>query len=145
MNTEKLADILYSNYCAYVGGKAFNGDPLPDWAAFSADPNKELQANAWRKVADDAIRYTKEFEVRAYREAKLDEFTDQELLLALMTRECGPQRAPINIRFYVPHVIKGVAIDKDHTAAIVMPNEDFEILKQTVADINLINSNRTTN
>lgn len=124
MNTEELAELLYNNYCAYVGGKAFNGDPLPDWATFSADPNKQLQAEAWRKLAHDAA---------TYRNAKLAEFTDQELLLELFTRNNGPQPAPTNIKFYIPHLIKDIAIDKDHTATVLMPDEDFEVLKQAVS------------
>jgi hypothetical protein len=49
---EKLAKKLYARYCREVGGKAFNGDPLPDWDAFSKDPAKQKQADAWRSVAD---------------------------------------------------------------------------------------------
>lgn len=45
------ADLLYSVYCEAVGGVAFNGDPLPGWADFAADPNKQKQADAWRSVA----------------------------------------------------------------------------------------------
>jgi hypothetical protein len=48
---EKIAEILYTEYCAKVGGKAFNGDPLPDWAAFSSDPNKQKQSFGWLAVA----------------------------------------------------------------------------------------------
>jgi hypothetical protein len=50
-----LADKLYTAYCTAVGGKAFNGDPLPKWAEFSADPNKRMQYEGWLVVANDAI------------------------------------------------------------------------------------------
>lgn len=53
MNTEKLAGILYETYCRKVGGKAFNGDPLPDWNTFRGDPAKTKQSDAW--VATAAI------------------------------------------------------------------------------------------
>lgn len=49
--TEQLAGALYQRYCAAVGGKAFNGDPLPDWAEFRSDSNKALQSNAWLAAA----------------------------------------------------------------------------------------------
>lgn len=38
-------------YCAAVGGKAFNGDPLPSWTEFSADPAKATQAGGWIAAA----------------------------------------------------------------------------------------------
>lgn len=46
-----IAQRLYEVYCQSVGGKAFNGDALPTWEVFSADPGKQLQADAWRSVA----------------------------------------------------------------------------------------------
>lgn len=54
MTTESLANILYDKYCEAVGGKAFNGDPLPPWTAFSTDPAKAKQSNGWRVVAATA-------------------------------------------------------------------------------------------
>lgn len=50
-----LAAFLYETYCAEVGGKAFNGDPLPSWEEFSADPAKQKQADAWRKVSEQVM------------------------------------------------------------------------------------------
>lgn len=50
---EKLKSIsgkLYTAYCIAVGGKAFNGDPLPDWETFRADPTKKKQSDAWLAV-----------------------------------------------------------------------------------------------
>lgn len=52
---DKLAEKLYENYCREVGGKAFNGDPLPNWKDFSSDPNKQKQSNAWVSVAVGAV------------------------------------------------------------------------------------------
>jgi hypothetical protein len=54
-NIETHADLLYSVYCEAVGGVAFNGDPLPAWADFAADPNKQKQADAWRSVAKQSL------------------------------------------------------------------------------------------
>lgn len=45
---------LYECYCVAVDGKAFNGDTLPIWSVFRADPTKTKQADAWQKVADYA-------------------------------------------------------------------------------------------
>lgn len=50
----ELVQQLYETYCAAVGGKAFNGDPLPSWHDFKADPKKQVQVAAWRAVADKA-------------------------------------------------------------------------------------------
>ena len=47
----KLAEELYEIYCASVGGKAFNGDPLPKWDDFRNDPKKQKQSDAWIDVA----------------------------------------------------------------------------------------------
>ncbi len=52
---ETLAGQLYTAYCAAVGGVAFNGDPLPDWATFAADLAKKKQADAWRIVAHSVL------------------------------------------------------------------------------------------
>lgn len=52
---EDLAGRLYTVYCRAVGGKAFNGDTLPDWKVFSVDLKKLAQSNAWRAVAREAI------------------------------------------------------------------------------------------
>lgn len=51
MNDEEIAAEMYELYCAKVGGKAFNGDPLPDWKTFRADPAKARQSEAWICVA----------------------------------------------------------------------------------------------
>jgi len=48
---EKTAGSLYEEYCKEVGGKAFNGDPLPNWATFRADQSKQKQSDAWVAVA----------------------------------------------------------------------------------------------
>lgn len=56
---EYLAGKLYETYCAAVGGIAFNGDPLPDWKAFRADPAKQKQSDAWVKVAESALETIK--------------------------------------------------------------------------------------
>ncbi len=53
---EALAGELYEIYCAEVGGKAWNGDPLPSWKEFRADPIKTLQSDAWVMVADKAVQ-----------------------------------------------------------------------------------------
>lgn len=54
-----LAGNLYETYCRSVGGKAFNGDPLPTWPEFRADAQKVKQANAWINVALDAMQLLK--------------------------------------------------------------------------------------
>ena len=50
-NTEEFAGKLYDRYCEAVGGLAFNGDPLPKWEVFRADPSKQKQSDAWVEVA----------------------------------------------------------------------------------------------
>lgn len=57
-----LAKILYDKYCAGVGGKAFNGDPLPPSAEFFADPNKIKQSEAWVATAKEAINWVNSIE-----------------------------------------------------------------------------------
>jgi hypothetical protein len=58
MSSNELAEKLYTKYCQAVGGKAFNGDPLPSWPEFVEDPAKAKQANAWIIVAEEANRLT---------------------------------------------------------------------------------------
>lgn len=45
----------YDAYCVAVGGKAFNGDPLPTWEDFATDPAKEKQAEGWRDATRAAL------------------------------------------------------------------------------------------
>lgn len=56
-NCEELARLMYDNYCGAVGGKAFNGDPLPKSDEFFTDASKTKQANAWRSAAAAAITW----------------------------------------------------------------------------------------
>jgi len=53
---EHLAGRLYEAYCRSVGGQAFNGDPLPTWAAFRADGTKKKQSDAWVAVAEEVLK-----------------------------------------------------------------------------------------
>lgn len=52
---ESRANALYTAYCASVGNKAFNGDPLPSWTEFRADTAKKLQSDAWMNVAEVSL------------------------------------------------------------------------------------------
>jgi len=55
-HVEHLASELYDDYCQAVGGKAFNGYPLPKWPEFRADESKQKQSDAWMTVARTALR-----------------------------------------------------------------------------------------
>lgn len=50
-DTEKIARAMYDAYCSAVGGKAWNGQPLPKSDEFFIDPNKKTQADGWRASA----------------------------------------------------------------------------------------------
>jgi hypothetical protein len=51
---DDLAALAYETYCKAVGGKAFNGDPLPSWTVLKelavADPKKENICVAWKRA-----------------------------------------------------------------------------------------------
>ena len=53
----ELAEILYEANKKAVGGKAYNGDPLPTWAEFYADPNKKRQIGGWMAASEAALGY----------------------------------------------------------------------------------------
>lgn len=55
MDPIDLARKLYDEYNERVGGVAYNGDVLPTWGDFRADPNKQKQSDAWVCVAIRAI------------------------------------------------------------------------------------------
>lgn len=55
MNIEVIAEEIYTAYCDGVGGKAFNGTPLPSWKEFAADPDKQKQAEGWRCSARKSV------------------------------------------------------------------------------------------
>lgn len=46
---------MYAKYTDAVGGKAWNGDNLPMWAEFRADPAKQKQSDAWVKTAEHVL------------------------------------------------------------------------------------------
>jgi len=51
----KLAGVMYTAYCAAVGGVAYDGKPLPSWQEFSVDPVKKKQSDGWVAVAKAMI------------------------------------------------------------------------------------------
>lgn len=55
-----LAMAMYDTYCESVGGKAFNGDPLPNSSEFFNDPTKQKQAKGWLDAAKAAAEYAGE-------------------------------------------------------------------------------------
>lgn len=56
IDAEKIARDMYDAYCSAVGGKAYNGQPLPQSDEFFADPHKQPQADAWRAAARVALK-----------------------------------------------------------------------------------------
>ena len=54
---DRVAAHFYAVYCDSVGGKAWNGDSLPDWAALNADPAKARIIEAWKAVARAALGF----------------------------------------------------------------------------------------
>jgi len=52
INSYIVAELLYTTYCKSVGGKAFNGEPLPDWEDFYKNNSK--QSKAWIDAAEAA-------------------------------------------------------------------------------------------
>jgi hypothetical protein len=50
-----IAGYLYEEYCKSVGGKAHDGQPLPNWATFILDVGKSTQAKGWLDVAQRAV------------------------------------------------------------------------------------------
>lgn len=54
MKEKELAIKLYDVYTAAVGGKSWNGQPLPSGAEFFADPTKATQQAGWLAVAKAA-------------------------------------------------------------------------------------------
>lgn len=57
-NKEQFACKLYDVYCEAVGGKAWDGRPLPTSEEFFYDATKVKQADAWRAVAEFALTGT---------------------------------------------------------------------------------------
>lgn len=54
-DAEYIAEEMYEAYCAEVGGVAFNGDPLPAWREFRADPAKRKQSDGWIAAAERVL------------------------------------------------------------------------------------------
>jgi hypothetical protein len=47
---DEVGQIAWDTYSKAVGGKAFNGDPLPTWAVMCADEKKQNLVAAWKKA-----------------------------------------------------------------------------------------------
>lgn len=52
---EMIAMAMYDEYCASVGGKSYDGKPLPTAKEFFADESKKKQARGWFAAASKAI------------------------------------------------------------------------------------------
>lgn len=52
-----LGKTAWEAYAAAVGGKAFNGDPLPTWEAMGLDNKKAHLVSAWIKAAEAVEAY----------------------------------------------------------------------------------------
>lgn len=52
---EQVAMAMYDEYCAAVGGKAYDGRPLPTAAEFFEDETKQKQAKGWFAAASKAL------------------------------------------------------------------------------------------
>ena len=52
---ERVAMAMYDAYCENVGGKAWDGRPLPTAKEFFADETKIKQARGWLAAASKAI------------------------------------------------------------------------------------------
>jgi hypothetical protein len=48
---DEVARIAWDTYSKAVGGKAFNGDPLPTWDVMCKDEKKENLVVAWKRCA----------------------------------------------------------------------------------------------
>lgn len=48
LDDEMLACVAYTSYVKAVGGKSYNGDPLPTWEVMVKDPAKVNLVKAWR-------------------------------------------------------------------------------------------------
>ena len=46
----------YIAYCVAVGGKAWNGDPLPTWEVMTEDSAKQHLVSAWRTAGLEAAK-----------------------------------------------------------------------------------------
>lgn len=46
---------MYDEYCSKVGGKSYDGKPLPTSKEFFSDASKKKQARGWYAAASKAI------------------------------------------------------------------------------------------
>lgn len=72
---EEISKLAWETYKKAVGGKAFNGDPLPGWEEMVTDEQKVKIVEAWRATAEAVA--TKSF-LEAAKElaSDLDEYAE---------------------------------------------------------------------
>lgn len=51
LGDDALGKLAWDTYSKAVGGKAFNGDPLPTWEDMKKDDKKQNLVEAWKKTA----------------------------------------------------------------------------------------------
>lgn len=125
----EIASHLYETYCKSVGGKAFNGDPLPGWFEFSRDPSKQKQANAWMDVAIEAAatmasyphvaitwqeRLQRELDDTTSKVAKLSKFIDGPKFKTLSENQQRLQRRQLSIMASLADVLHQRIADLSH-------------------------------
>lgn len=124
-----IASHLYTAYCDSVGGKAFNGDPLPDWATFSRDQSKQKQVKAWLDVAGIADfmarnypskaatfqeRLSAELDDTTSKVAKLSKFIDSPKFKTLSESQQRLQRRQLSIMASLADVLHQRIMDLSH-------------------------------
>jgi hypothetical protein len=131
MKTE-IAKRLYETYCAAVGGKAFNGDPLPGWEEFSADEKKKLQSDAWLELGalvESQIKTSTEiFTIALEAQYKKLALERGDILLATV-----PKNIPLT-----PHVMRSLQntfnnLLHDKGVRVLIKNEDIGF--ESLADL----------
>jgi hypothetical protein len=53
-NSEDLARVAYTTYCAAVGGVSYNGDPLPSWEQQRGREDQKIP-DAWVAAANAVV------------------------------------------------------------------------------------------
>ena len=122
----EIASHLYETYCKSVGGKAFNGDPLPSWTDFSQDPSKQKQVSAWMDVAIEAAvtmasyphvaitwqkRLQRELDETTSKVAKLSRFIDSPKFKTLSENQQRLQRRQLSIMASLADVLHQRIVD----------------------------------
>jgi hypothetical protein len=132
-----IAQKLYETYCAAVGGKAPNGDPLPPWEElasdeFASDEKKRLQSGAWLAL-EQQVENQIDAALKAFRAMEAMELTKLSLAPGDIVLVTVPKEAPLTPQLQTS--LAGTFTNLLHDKGVRVLIKNADIALEVLADL----------